>query len=195
MIIVISRESGCGGHEIGYRLAKKLGVAFYDKQIVADIAKKKDINTNLPEFAENIVDSEKRIIKDIVSTNSSDRKQIQGLVNELAKEDCVIVGRLGMHLLKEDRDDLTSFYIHADDEIKLSRVMERFGLTVDKAQKGMAKIDRERQLYLEKVLGKKWRNMSNYNFSIDSGYLGLNGSVDMMVEILNNRLVVSKCFD
>lgn len=195
MVIVISRESGCGGHEIGYRLAKKLGIAFYDKQIIAGIAKEKGMNTNLPEFTDDVVDVDKGVLKDMVGSGTPDRKQIQVLVDELTQEDCVIVGRLGMHLLKHDRDDITSFYIHADDEIKLSRVMERHGLSAEKAQKGMAKIDRERKVYIEKELGKTWRNMSNFNFSIDSGYLGLNGSVDLMAYIVENRLVVSKCFD
>lgn len=195
MVIVISRESGCGGHEIGYRLANQMGIAFYDKKIVAGIAKEKGININLPEFTDDVVDLNKSILKDIVGNGSPDRKKIQELVNELAKEDCVIVGRLGMHLLKCDRDDVTSFYVHADEEIKLSRVMERHGLSAEKAQKGMAKIDKERKAYLEKELGKTWRNTSNFNFSIDSGYLGLNGSVDLIAYIVKNRLVVSKCFD
>ena len=195
MIVVISRESGCGGHEIGYRLAKKLGITFYDKKIIAGIAKRRDINTDLPEFTEALSDDENSIIKGFVNSSSSDRKRIQELIDELAKEDCVIVGRLGMHLLKDERDDVTSFYIHADEDIKVSRVMERHGVNLETAKKGMSKIDKDRKLYLEKILGKKWRSMSNYNFSIDSGYLGLNGSVDMIAEILNNRLVVSKCFD
>lgn len=195
MVIVISRESGCGGHEIGYRLAKKLGVAFYDKQIIAGIAREKGMNTNLPEFTDDVVDMDKGVLKDIVGSGTPDRKQIQELVDELTQEDCVIVGRLGMHLLKYGRDDVTSFYIHADDEIKLSRVMERYGLSAEKAKKGMAKIDKERKTYIEKELGKTWRSMSNFNFSIDSGYLGLNGSVDLMAYIVENRLVVSKCFD
>ena len=194
MVIVISRESGCGGHEIGYRVAKKLGIPFYDKKIIAGMAQQKGINTNLPEFAEVILD-DKGSSKDNTSASSADRKSIQEMVSELANEDCVVVGRLGMHLLKEDRDDVTSFYIHADEDIKVSRVMERHGVNIETAKKGMSKIDRERQAFIEKVLGKKWRSISSYNFSLDSGYLGLNGCVDTITSILNNRLVVSKCFD
>ena len=195
MVILISRESGCGGHEIGYRVAKKLGIPFYDKKIIAGMAKEKGMNTNLPEFSEAVLDSEKSSIKDVASTSSPDRKRIQEFVSELANEDCVVVGRLGMHLLKEDRDDVTSFYIHADEDIKVSRVMERHGVNIETAKRGMSKIDRERQAFIEKVLGKKWRSASSYNFSLDSGYLGLNGCVDTITYIIDNRLVVSKCFD
>lgn len=196
MIVMISRESGCGGHEIGLRVAKKLGIAFYDKKKIAEIARERGINTNLPEFSEDFYKSEKNAIRHLLDYITTNRRELIELVNEITKnEDCVIVGRCGMHLLKESRDDLTSFYIHADEDIKLSRVMERNGVSIEAAKKSMNKIDKERKTYLEKYAGKKWADISNYNFSLDSGYLGLNGCVDTIISILNNRLVISKCFD
>lgn len=195
MIVVVSRESGCGGHEIAFRLAKKLGVAFYDKKIIAEIAREKGLNTNMPEFNSGSVNTDTSKLKELINTSSSDRKAIQDLVRELAKDDCVIVGRLGLFLIKDECDDLTSFYIHAEEDIKVTRIMSRHGVSIDTAERGISRIDRERKMYLEKVLGKNWGNTSNYNFSIDSGYLGLNGSVDLMINILENRLIVSKCFD
>lgn len=195
MIVLISRESGCGGHEIAYRLANKLGVAFYDKKIISEIARERGLNTNSIDFNSEILNTDNRKLKDLINTSNADRQAIQDLVRELAKKDCVIVGRLGSFLLKDGRDDLTSFYIHAEEDIKVTRIMSRHSVSIETARKGMNRINRERKFYLEKVLGKSWNNASRYNFSIDSGYLGLNGSVDLMEHILKNRLIVSKCFD
>lgn len=192
MIIAISRESGCGGHEIGLRVSKRLNIPFYDKVSLKKLAETDGINTNLPELEEEI--SEKFI--GLTQSRLKDRDELALFINKLIKSgDCVIVGRCSDHIANTYRDDVVSFFIHADEGIKIARMMERRNISANEAKKRMKKIDANRKLYFERYTDKTWRDAGSYNFSLDSGYLGLNGSVDAIIELTQNKLRVSKCFD
>lgn len=192
MVIAISRESGCGGHEIALRVAKKLNIPFYDKVSLRTLAEQHGIEANLPEFKDETTSAWKGFVENRIVG----RELLSSFVQELAsKEDCVIVGRCSNLVLKNSDIDAVSFFIHADEDIKIARMMERKGLSVEAAKRRMSQIDADRKAYFERFVGKKWRSCRSYNFSLDSGYLGLNGCVDAIISLSENRLMVSKCFD
>lgn len=195
MIIAISREAGCGGHEIGLRVAKKLKIPFYDKKILSEIAAGKGINTNLPEFTIDTPKENKGIVRNFFDTKVTDRNELKPLIEEVANQgDCVIVGRCA-NLILENSDDVVSFFIHASEEDKIARMMERKGYSVHEAKRRINHIDGERKAYFERFTGRKWRSCRSYNFSLDSGYLGLNGCVDAIIALSKSKLKVTKCFD
>jgi cytidylate kinase len=189
MIITISRECGCGGHEIGLRLAKKLGIAFYDKKILAKCAKDKGINAKLPELGDDV----KKFYN--LRRSREEREMLKNLILEIAsKEPCVIVGRCSDHILR-DMPDTTRIFIKSSQECKIARVMERRGIGEKEAKQRMKKTDEMRRAYFEKYTGQPWGLASSYDFSLDSSYLGLNGCVEVIMSIIENRLKVAKCFD
>ncbi len=196
MIITISRECGCGGREVGRRLAKKLGIGFYDKEAIAELAKEKGIDTNMSEFENSGTESQIHAFYMNLSGKGEENKALlRGIINEIAsKGSCVIVGRCADHILR-DGEDVTTVFIHADLESKIARVMERNHMGADEARQLLAKVDRKRRAYFESCTGQRWGEANSYNLCLDSAYLGLNGCVDIIEEFLNKRLKVKKCFD
>ena len=120
-IITISREFGSGGHFIGEEIAKKLGIAYYDKNIITKIAEKSGLS---PEYVQESADlSPKKGVfayafagRDITGKSVEDmvyeaqRKVILDLAD---RESCVIIGRNADYILK-DRDDVLNVFIHGD---------------------------------------------------------------------------------
>ena len=128
-IITISREFGSGGRFIGEEVAKKLGIAYYDKNIIGQIAEKSGLS---PEYIqENAELSPKKGLfayafsgRDITGKSVEDmvyeaqRNIILGLAE---KEPCVIIGRNADYILK-DRDDVLNVFIHGDMPEKIKRI-------------------------------------------------------------------------
>lgn len=194
MVIAIFREAGCGGHEIGLRLAKRMNIPFYDKKILAEIAEGRGIDTDLPEF-ETDTPREKGAIRNFIETRLAGRDELIKMMTELKdKGDCVIVGRCA-DLILDDSDNVVSFFIHASEEDKIARMMERKGYSVHEAKRRIEQIDGARKAYFERFTGRRWRSCRSYNFSLDSGFLGLNGCVDAIIRLSGSKLKVTKCFD
>lgn len=196
MVITISRECGCGGREIGRRLAEKLKIDFYDKERIANYAEEIGIDTSMPEF-ENIGTESQlySLYMNLSGKGYENRALLRGVINEIAsKGPCVIVGRCADHILKDD-DDVTTIFIHADEASKIARIMERNHITAQEAKQLLVKVDKRRRAYFELCTGRRWGEANSYNLCLDSAYLGLNGCVDTIIEFLNKRLKVKQCFD
>ena len=132
-IITISREFGSGGRFIGEEVAKKLGIAYYDKNIINEIAEKSGLS---PEYIqENAELSPKKGLfayafsgRDITGKSVEDMVyEVQrNIILELAeKEPCVIIGRNADYILK-DRDDVMNVFIHGDMPEKTQRIMDLY---------------------------------------------------------------------
>ena len=129
-IITISREFGSGGRFIGEELAKKLGLAYYDKNIINEIAEKSGLS---PEYIQESAElSPKKGLfayafagRDITGKSVEDMvyEAQRKVILELAdKESCVIIGRNADYILK-DRDDVLNVFIHGDMPEKTQRIM------------------------------------------------------------------------
>ena len=192
MVIAISRESGCGGHEIAVRCAHKKGIPLYDKKTIRELAEKRGLRTDLPEFS----DDDTPIVPALLGVMGDDRRSLKAMMHELAvKGDCVVVGRCGDLLADMPDVEMLSFFIHADLDVKIARLMERKGLSPEQARRRIERIDRSRKLYFEHFAHKNWRSCRSYNFSLDSGFLGLNACVDAILHLSENGLRITQCFD
>ena len=163
-IITISREFGSGGRFIGEEVAKKLGIAYYDKNIIGQIAEKSGLS---PEYIqENAELSPKKGLfayafsgRDITGKSVEDMVyEVQrNIILELAeKEPCVIIGRNADYILK-DRDDVLNVFIHGNMPEKTQRIIRLYNVDEKKAVKMMADTDK--------------RRMTNYNFYTDQRWL------------------------
>ena len=178
-IITISREFGSGGRFIGEEVAKKLGIAYYDKNIISQIAEKSGLS---PEYIqENAELSPKKGLfayalagRDITGRSVEDMvyEAQRKVILELAeKESCVIIGRNADYILK-DRDDILNVFIHGDMPEKIQRISQLYRVTEQEAVKMMADTDKRRMTNYNFYTDQKWGKASNYTLCLNSSQLG-----------------------
>ena len=178
-IITISREFGSGGRFIGEEVAKKLGIAYYDKNIIGQIAEKSGLS---PEYIqENAELSPKKGLfayafsgRDITGKSVEDMvyEAQRNIILELAeKEPCVIIGRNADYILK-DRDDVLNVFIHGDMLEKIKRITGLYNVKEKEAVKMMADTDKRRRTNYNFYTDQNWGKASNYTLSLNSSQLG-----------------------
>lgn len=178
-IITISREFGSGGRFIGEEVAKKLGIAYYDKNIIGQIAEKSGLS---PEYIqENAELSPKKGLfayafsgRDITGKSVEDMvyEAQRNIILELAeKEPCVIIGRNANYILK-DRDDVLNVFIHGDMPEKIKRITGLYNVEEKEAVKMMADTDKRRRTNYNFYTDQNWGKASNYTLCLNSSQLG-----------------------
>ena len=178
-IITISREFGSGGRFIGEEVAKKLGIAYYDKNIIGQIAEKSGLS---PEYIqENAELSPKKGLfayafsgRDITGKSVEDMvyEAQRNIILELAeKEPCVIIGRNADYILK-DRDDVLNVFIHGDMPEKIQRITGLHNVEEKEAVKMMADTDKRRRTNYNFYTDQNWGKASNYTLCLNSSQLG-----------------------
>ena len=178
-IITISREFGRGGRFIGEEVAKKLGIAYYDKNIISQIAEKSGLS---PEYIqENAELSPKKGLfayafsgRDITGKSVEDMvyEAQRNIILELAeKEPCVIIGRNADYILK-DRDDVLNVFIHGDMLEKIKRITGLYNVKEKEAVKMMADTDKRRRTNYNFYTDQNWGKASNYTLCLNSSQLG-----------------------
>ena len=185
-VITLSREFGSGGRELGKRLADKLNLAYYDKEILTQIAEK----TQLAEsYVKQITERRPPLLFPItigqsfspVSLSEFDPtykvlfKQHE-IITELAhKSDCLIIGRCADYILKDLKP--LRLFVYADKENKLKRCLENAppdeNLSPKELEKKIAKLDKNRAEYYQFFTGKKWGDMRNYDLCINTTNLDI----------------------
>ena len=107
-------------------------------------------------------------------------------IKKIASEGpCVIVGRCADYALHDFKNSIHLF-IYADEDSKVKRVMERYSLTEDKARDMMVKKDKQRQSYYNYYSSKKWGRADSYDFCLNSSVLGVDGTVKLIVQIVED---------
>ena len=99
---------------------------------------------------------------------------------------CVIIGRCADYALEEN-PDLLSLFIHAPMEARIQRVAERQAVTPEKARQMILRTDKRRAAYYEYYSSKKWGSMDSYHFSMDSSYLGLSRTVELILAMVEHK--------
>ena len=178
-IITISREFGSGGRFIGEKVAKKLGITYYDKNIISEIAEKSGLS---PEYIQESAElSPKKGLfayafagRDITGKSVEDMvyEAQRKVILELAeKESCVIIGRNADFILK-DRNDVLNVFIHGDMPEKIQRIMDLHNVEEKEAVKMMADTDKRRMTNYNFYTEQKWGYAGNYTLCLNSSQLG-----------------------
>ena len=178
-IITISREFGSGGRFIGEEVAKKLGMKYYDRDIIGQIAEKSGFS---PEYIqENAELSPKKGLfayafagRDITGKSVEDmvyEVQRKVILEIAEKESCVIIGRNADFILN-DRDDVLNVFIHGDKAEKVKRICKLYNVTEADALKMMVDIDNRRMTNYRFYTDRKWGMAGNYTLSLNSSELG-----------------------
>ena len=187
-IITISREFGSGGRFIGEEVAKKLGIAYYDKNVINEIAEKSGLS---PEYIqENAELSPKKGLfayafagRDITGKSVEDmvyEAQRQVILELADKEPCVIIGRNADYILK-DRDDVLNVFVHGDAPEKMQRIRQIYHVSEKDAAKMMADTDKRRMANYNFYTNQKWGKASNYTLCLNSSQLGYDRCAYFMI--------------
>lgn len=200
-VITISREFGAGGRTVGRMVAEKLGIPFYDKELVEQVAAESGF---APKFIEE--HSEHAPSRSVFSYAFAPQG-VPGVMNGLSTSDylwnvqcdiilqladqgsCVIVGRNADYILK-DRPDALHVFLCADLPHRIARVMEMYGETETekKASNRIEERDKRRSLNYQHYTGRTWGMSQNYNLCLDTGTLGAEQCADIIVNaVLNSR--------
>lgn len=198
MIITIGREFGSGGREVGKRLADELGIAYYDKEIITEIAKESELDEKYVEnviekglpgsffytfgqsFAHPIVFTENTMI----SVLSEQRKVIM----RLAEKDCVIVGRCADVILKEQKP--FRLFVYADEEHKIARCRQRANegevYTDKQLIRKMKKIDSGRRKLHSIMSDVPWGDKRGYDLMLNTGCADIKKLVSLVAEYIKH---------
>ena len=191
-IITISREFGSGGRFIGEEVAKKLGIKYYDKDIIGQIAEKSGFSPKY--IQENAELSPKKGLfayafagRDITGKSVEDMvyEAQRKVIMEIAeKESCVIIGRNADFILK-DRDDVLNVFIHGAESEKVKRICKLYHVTETDAIKMMADIDKRRMTNYRFYTDQKWGMAGNYTLSLNSSQLGYDRCEQIVIECIS----------
>ncbi len=197
-IITIGRQFGSNGREIGRLLAEKLGIPFYDKEILNETAKKSGLSEAvLKELDEK---PSRSFLYSLVmdpysygftptgyqpNLNQQAFQATYDTIKDIANEgSCVFVGRCADYALRHN-PDLVSIFIYAPTDKRVETVMKRFVLTEDKAKSQISKEDKGRASYYNYYTSKKWGSLESYDICINSSLMDIEKTVDFIIEYIN----------
>lgn len=196
-IYTIGREFGSGGREVGEKLAQKLGIKLYDKELLQQAAKDSG-------FCEEIFENHDEkptnsflysLVMDTYSVSGYSAApfldmplnhkvflaQFETIKKIAEKESCVIVGRCADYALS-DNPDCINVFIHADLDVRIKNVSKNLNITENKARDIINKTDKQRASYYNYYTSKKWGDSKSYNLSLDAGKLGIDNCVEIILK-------------
>ncbi|CDD57364.1 putative uncharacterized protein [Bacteroides pectinophilus CAG:437] len=190
-IITISREFGSGGRFIGEEVAKKLGIAYYDREIIGQIAEQSGLS---PEYIqENAELSPKKGLfayafsgRDITGKSVEDmvyESQRKVILEIAEKESCVIIGRNADFILR-DRNDVLNVFIHGDMPEKTQRITHLYNVAEKEAVKMMADTDKRRMTNYNFYTEQKWGKASNYTLCLNSSQIGYDRCEKIIIDCM-----------
>lgn len=194
-IITISREFGSGGRTIGHMVADKLGIPFYDKELVDQIALESG-------FAPKFVEEHGEHAPGRSSLAYAFAPQgVPGVMNGLSTADflwniqcsvilqlaekgpCVIVGRNADYILK-DHPECLHAYIHADMAYRADRIVRLYGESEKSPEARLQEKDKRRRVNYQHYTGRTWGSAQNYDICLDSSSLGIETCADILVSLM-----------
>ena len=199
-VITIGREFGSGGSEIAAKVAEKLGIKFYDKELIALAAKNsgisEDVLTDVDETAANsflyalssgAFAGSTVLSSGVASLPVTDKAFMacSQVIKDIAdNESCVIVGRCAESILA-DRENVLSVFIHADMPFRVERIMKVRNLGKSEAESLIKKMDKKRAAYHNYYADTRWGARSAYDFCLNST-IGIDTIVDIIVNSAKN---------
>ena len=201
VIYCIGRQFGSGGRQVGKALAEKLGIPFYDKEILTMASKDSGLSEALFHNADEKPTS--MLLYSLVMGNYPMRSGAIGF-NEMPLNDqlflitsktikkvaeqgsCVIIGRCADYVLRDD-PDVISIFIHAPIESRVERASGIYEVPADKAEDFCLKNDKSRANFYNYYSDQKWGMCRTYDLSLDSSMLGIEGCVEQIISLTNTH--------
>ena len=182
VVITISREYGSGGRFVGKLVSEKLGIPFYDKEIIDLASKKSGLDTN---YIKKIDQTKTKSYMN----NNEDLLYIaeEKVIKSIGKDSCVIVGRCADYILRKNKN-LIKIFLYSDQSSKEKRAILYYGLKEKNIQKQLEKIDKERAKHYKFYTGQDWKDSSNYDFMLNVDKYGVEESANLIVNYVKSIL-------
>ena len=182
IVITISREYGSGGRFVGKLVSEKLGIPFYDKEIIDLASKKSGLDTN---YIKKIDQTKTKSYMN----NNEDLLYIaeEKVIKNIGKDSCVIVGRCADYILRKNKN-LIKIFLYSDILSKEKRAILYYGLKEKNIQKQLEKIDKERAKHYKFYTGQDWKDSSNYDFMLNVDKYGVEESANIIVNYVESIL-------
>lgn len=200
-IITIGRQFGSGGRSIGQKIAEKLDIHFYDKELISIAAKESGTD---PEIFKDVDEKAANSLLYSLSTGMygfgsgfsamgdlpvNDKLYLlqHKIIKEIAeKESCVIVGRCADYVLREN-PDCVNIFIYADMAFRKEQSVKKHGIDEARAEHIINKTDKSRANYYSFYSGQKWGMAENYDLCINSSKLSEDKIVDLIIDYIKSR--------
>ena len=196
MVITVGRQYGSGGREIGTKLAERFGITYYDDLLLKKAAEESGLCEELfhsfderpKSFLYSIALDPYSFSMSHINSRGSIEQQVYlatyDTIKKLADEGpCVLIGRCADYALK-DRTDVLNLFITAPLENRIERVAMRNGISPAEAKERIRKTDKSRAAYYNFYSAKEWGDAKSYDLCIDSSLLGIEGTVELLTELL-----------
>ncbi|MBO5912461.1 MAG: cytidylate kinase-like family protein [Clostridia bacterium] len=199
-VITIGRQFGCGGRQICKLLSEKLGIPFYDRELIEYASAQSGISSDVLEqydekatnsllyslsisaysYAGTAMNTPNLPLNDQLFISQSE------VIKDLAdKGPCIILGRCSDYVLK-DRDDVLNVFIHCDLDTRITNVEKRLGISKNKAADIIKKTEKRRASYYNYYTHRKWGDLKHFDLSINSN-IGVEKVVDTIINVYNTK--------
>ena len=191
-VVAIGREFGAQGCDIAEKLAEKLGVKLYDRQLVEEAAKKLEMDEHTVQKADEVSAKDIEGLKTTygignfyLSTQVLDAQA--DIIERVAQnESRIIMGRCADYILK-DRDDCLKIYIYAPFDVRTKHIAEKYDMSMFSAKRLVRQMDEKRDTYYKYVTGNRRGEHDGKDAMFDSSIMGVDGTVDMLLEMINKK--------
>ena len=201
LVITIGRQFGSGGRKVGKLLAEKLDIPYYDKELLAEAAKGSGI---CQEIFENHDEKPTRSLlfslvtgmqmhgdpgsmyMDMPLNHKIFLAQFDAISRIASEGPCVIVGRCADYVLR-DKPNAVSVFVKADIRQRMERAVSLYGVDPAKAEETVRKADKQRASYYNYYATATWGDVNNYDLCVDTGKLGIEGTVELIEQYLRLR--------
>lgn len=203
LVICISRTQGSAGNDIGFELADKLRINYYDVEIFDQVMKRLEAEKDNVQDKENFTDFNKygKKTHESLKTKLKELNRYHGLskqdavffnmsdlICELARtEDCLIMGRCADAILKNNHIPHISIFISAPFQVRTQHVMDVRNMDMKQAVRFLKKMDKQHKKYYEFYTGEKWGKPENYDLCINSANYGIKETIDVIKRLLNQQ--------
>lgn len=194
IIISISREYGSGGHEIGRKLAEKLEIPFYDRNLLDEVAKLSGSDVSeLASYDEKPKHAFlSRTVRGYSNSPSVNIAELQfALLKSKAADDdsFVVIGRCSDEIFDSIPEvNVLKIFVNADWDFKVKRVIEKRCMDAKLAEKTILKHDKNRIAYHDHFCSHRWGDARTYDLCVNAAKLGIDGTVDMLYDYVQRLM-------
>ena len=201
LVITIGRQFGSGGRQIGRLLSEKLGIPYYDKEILAEAAKESGICEEILEHHDekptgsllfSLVTGVQMhgnlggAYMDMPLNHKIFLAQFDAIRRLASEGGCIIVGRCADYVLR-DKPNAVKLFVKADMRQRMERAVAVHGVDITKAEDYVRKMDKQRASYYNYYATNTWGDVNNYDLCLDTGKLGIEGSVELIMDYVALR--------
>lgn len=201
MVITIGRQFGSGGRQVGKQLAEKLGIPYYDKELLAIAAKDSGICQEI--FEDHDEKPTRSLLFSLVTgmqlhadagsmymdmplNHKIFLAQFDTIRRIASEGPCVIVGRCADYVLR-DRENTFSVFVKAPMPQRMERAVRLYNVEPNKAEDFVRKADKQRASYYNYYATATWGDVNNYDLCVDTSKLGIEGTVSLLESYLALR--------